>query len=302
MTPVEVTRRAGDDAPAIAALITAAARTLGHRPLDDDSWAALSSGRQSGFAGFVARAAPGAKIVGYAQVDRRPGSWDLSYVLDPGVGHPSRVGRALGHVVLDLVRAEGGGHVRLWVRPPTATSEEIASSLELAAGRDLYEMRRPLPLGREALLASATRPFRVGRDEPAWLELNNRAFASHPDQGSWSLSMLAERERQPWFDPQGFLVGEKDGRMIAFCWAKVHEGDPPLGEIYALGVDPAAQGRGLGGGMLRAGLAWLAGKGLHEAMLYVDADNDRAVRLYRAAGFVVDRTDRAYVGEVAPSQ
>jgi mycothiol synthase len=302
VTPVEVTHRASDDGPAIAALLAAAAGTLGHRPLDDDSWAALLAGRQSGFAGFVARAAPGAKIVGYAQVDRRIGSWDLAYVLDPAVADPSSVGRALGHAVLDLVRAEGGGHVRLWARLPTATNEEIASSLGLASGRDLYQMRRPLPLGQDSLASSTTRPFRVGQDEPAWLELNNRAFASHPDQGSWSPSTLAERERQPWFDPQGFLVHEKDGRMIAFCWTKVHEGDPPLGEIYVLGVDPTAQGHGLGGGMLRAGLAWLARKGLYEAMLYVDADNDRAVQLYREAGFVVDHADRAYVGQVAAAR
>lgn len=303
MDRVAISRRVGDETvPAIAALLAARSEALGYRPLDEDSWHDLAVGRQPGFAGFIARRADAPGIVGYAQLRRKPAAWELEYVLDPATAGVFRIGGALCRAALDAVAEEGGGRVQLWTRSPTATSDEIAGSLGLVAERELYQMRRPLPVDEDSSSPIATRPFRVGADEPAWLELNNSAFAAHPEQGSWSADMLAERELEAWFDPTGFLVHERAGKMAAFCWTKVHDSDPPLGEIYVLGVDPTLQARGIGASMLAAGLDVLSGKGLRTAMLYVDADNERAVELYRAFGFVVDHRDRAYGGDIAPAR
>jgi mycothiol synthase len=207
----------------------------------------------------------------------------------------------LVRAALGVVADEGGGHVHLWKSKPSAHDDAVAAGNGLARGRDLYQMRRPLPVHGEPWTL-ITRPFVVGRDEDAWLAVNNRAFHWHPEQGGWTLDVLREREQQPWFDPSGFLLHERDGRLAGFCWTKVHdEHDPPLGEIYVIAIDPDFAGLGLGRALTLAGLDHLASKGLRIGMLYVDAGNTAAVRLYEKLGFVVDHVDRAYVADVAAS-
>jgi mycothiol synthase len=107
------------------------------------------------------------------------------------------------------------------------------------------------------------------------------------------------REAEPWFDPEGFRLHERDGRLAAFCWTKVHaHTDPPLGEIYVIAVDPDFQHLGLGRSLVVSGLEWLVERGLKVGMLYVDAANQGAVALYRDMGFELDHLDRAYIADV----
>ncbi len=51
-------------------------------------------------------------------------------------------------------------------------------------------------------------------------------------------------------------VDETTGKLLGFHWTKVHNTD--LGEVYVVGVDPAAQGRGLGAALTLVGLHHLA--------------------------------------------
>jgi mycothiol synthase len=198
---------------------------------------------------------------------------------------------------LGVVAEQGGGRVHLWVSKPTDTTDAIAAGLGLEAGRDLFQLRRPLPAGEASDLD--VRPFVPGQDEEAWLSVNNRAFAWHPEQGGWDLATLQERESEPWFDPAGFLLHEQEGRLAGFCWTKVHEDhEPPLGEIYVIAVDPDFAGQGLGRQLVLAGLDYLTRAGLPVAMLYVDGTNTTARRLYEHLGFTPDHVDRDYVGNV----
>jgi mycothiol synthase len=135
----------------------------------------------------------------------------------------------------------------------------------------------------------------VGQDEAAWLEANNAAFRWHAEQGGWDLATLQQREREAWFDASGFLLHERDGRLAAFCWTKVHPGDPVVGEIYVIAVHPDFHGHGLGRALTLAGLRSLHSAGATAGMLYVDAGNTTAVRLYQSLGFHTAHTDQAYV-------
>jgi mycothiol synthase len=133
------------------------------------------------------------------------------------------------------------------------------------------------------------------------VELNAAAFADHPEQGRWSVADLRVRLAEAWFDPAGFLLAERDGRLVGFHWTKVHGGDhahEPIGEVYVLGVAPTAHGGGLGIALTLAGLHHLRERGLSRAMLYVDESNQPAVSLYEKLGFTRWSTDVSFARDV----
>jgi mycothiol synthase len=188
-----------------------------------------------------------------------------------------------------------GNTVRWWVHGVGPEHEAVAAEAGLVPARSLFQMRCRLPLDETTDVV--TRPFRPGVDDAAWLDVNNRAFAWHPEQGGWTPEVLAGRMAEPWFDPAGFLLHEEGGRLVGFCWTKVHPAtdvDPALGEIYVIAVDPDVVGRGLGRAMTLAGLQHLSAAGLTVGMLYVESDNVPAVGLYESLGFHVHQTDTAF--------
>ena len=289
------------DIAAVQELLDVATAADHHHPLGEHKWLDLVQGGRAGFAGLVAWEPGHDHPVGYAHLTRGHDSWALEFVVDPHHRTPGLpIARELVAAALDIVRDEGGGHLHLWVPKPTPELDDVATDAGLTRGRDLLQMRRPLPAEDEYDLD--TRLFRVGHDEEAWLEVNNRAFANHPEQGGWDLDTLKAREAEPWFDAAGFLLHERDGRLAGFCWTKVHaDHEPPLGEIYVIAVDPDFHGLGLGKALVLAGLDHLAGRELTVAMLYVDAANEGAVALYKKLGFQVDHVDRAYVADLTPT-
>jgi mycothiol synthase len=276
------------------ALLDRSERSRAHPPLSEASrlaWAAHDVSEPT----LVLRA-DGA-VVASAHLGRRDGAWNVEIVTDPE-GDTTGWGRSLLEAAISEARRNGAAEVRYWVVQHRLEDDAVPLGLGFSVERDLLQMRVPLPINVERPPRDARftlRPFRPGQDEAAWLEVNNRAFAAHPEQGHWELPTLLAREHTDWFDPDGFIVCEEEGRIAGSCWTKVHRGtDPQLGEIYVISVDPAMQSHGLGRILVVAGLDWLATR-VQMGMLYVEQDNAKAVELYRSLGFRPDHVDRCYL-------
>lgn len=224
------------------------------------------------------------RLLGYLQW--HPGHGTGQLVVDPD--HRRReIGRALVGQLADHVDP-----VRLWSFRDLPAARAFAAALGLVEVRALLVMTRDLtrPVAAPALPDGVRlRPFDPARDAEALLDLNARSFADHPEQGGLTMAGLRERLAEEWFDPDGLLLAEDDAGLAGFHWTKRH--DQHSGEVYVIAVAPRARGRGIGAALLRAGLAHLAARGCHRAVLYVDSAESGAIQMYERAGFEIAHRD-----------
>jgi mycothiol synthase len=146
-------------------------------------------------------------------------------------------------------------------------------------------LREPIP---EFAHSFTIRTFNPATDKTQWLDLNNKIFALHPDQGNWALADLENRMAEHWFDADGFFLVVDGQTLIGFCWTKIHDefvNQDPIGELYVVGVHPEHAHKGIGRAVSVAALNYLVSKGLKNSMLYVDADNEKGLALYKSLGF-----------------
>lgn len=309
-------RTAPDEVDAVLALVGAVADADGVSPVSEHVLLYLRHGGDRQAYSLLAHrddAGPGQpELVGYAYLETADPAQGASAEL---AVHPAYRRHGAGGALLDELerisdRSDAQGRLRIWAHGQHPGATALARRRGYLAERELWQMRRSLddPLPEPTVPPGIRiRPFRVGQDEAAWTEVNNRAFASHPDQGGWDVAEVRVREREPWFDPDGFLLAERvtDGAIVGFHWTKVHAADAaegggggtagePIGEVYVVGVDPAAQGMGLGRVLTLAGLRYLRSTGLSQVMLYVDESNAPAVAVYTRLGFIPWRTDVQY--------
>lgn len=216
------------------------------------------------------------------------------------VVHPDSRRRSLGAQLARAALEHAAGRVRFWAHATLPAAQATAKALDLVASRELLRMSRPLTEVSRAVVPQGilVRSYEGPADDAELLRVNNAAFSWHPEQGDWTGADLAARRAEPWFDPAGLFlaVDESTGALLGFHWTKVH--DDRLGEVYVVGMDPGAQGRGLGRTMTLAGLEYLARRLAAaenpEVMLYVESGNAAAVRTYRGLGFEVVGVDTAY--------
>ena len=234
---------------------------------------------------------------------------EAEFVVDPDArlrGH----GRAMLHELL----VTASGDLFIWAHGDHPAARALARKHGMPAVRELLQLRAAVGVGAGAggaVSTGSTHGFRVGVDEDAWVELNARAFAGHPEQGAVTRDDLNVLMAEPWFDADDFLLMWDGEKLVGYCWLKIDGGEVStgstsgergsVGEFYVVGVAPERQGEGLGRRLVEAGLAHLAERGIREASLYVEADNTPALRLYRSFGFANHSIDIQYRWRSEPS-
>ena len=246
------------------------------------------------------------QVIGYAHLDQT----DL--VADPSVElvvDPSYRRAGVGKALLSEAIKICGKSLRLWVHGEAEVAHNLAASFNFEKIRTVLQMSKslsdiqPLPIIDKEIII---RSFLPGIDSDDWLQLNNKVFKDHPEQGGWQISDLNHRLSEEWFDEKGFFIVEKNKQVIASTWTKVHgahshdhDGDashahPAIGEIYITAVDPEYAGLSIGKALTITALNYLKYQGLKDAMLYVDFDNKAALNLYDSLGFELSSKDVLY--------
>ncbi len=252
------------------------------------------------------------QVIGYAHLDQT----DL--VAGPSVElvvDPKFRGAGVGKQLLSKAIEICGKELRLWVHGDQPAANALATSFGFEKIRTVLQMSRALTdiqqlpkVGKkEGDQDIVIRSFLPGIDSDAWLLLNNKVFKEHPEQGNWQLADLNIRLGEEWFDEKGFFLAEINNKIIGSTWTKIHgahthehageiesHAHPAIGEIYIAAVDQEYSGRGIGKILTITALNYLKYQGLSNAMLYVDFENQKALKLYHNLGFSKSSMDILY--------
>lgn len=312
---------AGSDAIAQVRRIAAAAELSdGRPPVSDQALIAIAQGGRELLL-FSPAADATAAPVAFGVV----GEGELDLVVEPR----SR-GRGIGTAALEALLARAAGAVAdspagtapllAWSHGENPAADALLARAGFAPARSLYLMSLdssllpdadrgpaavPLPDG------FALRSYGAGGDPAAdareWVRVNAAAFATHPEQGRITEADFALMRDEPWFDPADLLllaapadpaVPAAPARLAGYTWVKTVPGETadaaPAVELYAIGVDPAYSGTGLGRALLDVTLARMAQHRPASVELYVDGENERAVGMYERAAFTIASCSRQW--------
>ena len=195
--------------------------------------------------------------------------------------------------------------VEAWLRGATAADLSTAADAGFRVQRRLHVLGTALDATLDATLGAA-----LGEEDTVPDGLRLRTFdpdaaadddavvallaAAYPERHFWHGSDFAALRASDWFRADDLLMLESEDGLLGIHWMK-RRGDG-VGEVYNLALAPEAQGRGLGGLLLDAGLAHLTDIGIHEVILWVDAENPPALALYRTRGFTPRWDDVSLAG------
>lgn len=196
----------------------------------------------------------------------------------------------IGRSIVSELLADGES--RFWAHGDLPGAQALAAATGLGAERTLLVLRLEMvDAPAESVPDGITLRSYEPADAEAIIEVNRRAFASHPEQGAMDRADFDRRTANDWFDPAGLFVAEREGRVVGFHWTKIED---DLGEVYVVGIDPDAQGGGLGKAVTARGLRHLWESGIRTVDLYVEGDNSPALAVYEGLGFRPHAKDVLY--------
>lgn len=130
-------------------------------------------------------------------------------------------------------------------------------------------------------------PCRQRRDEQAWCDVRNAAFATLRGNETPITADMAAKQLFGEDTLEGgalmLLSGRKPVGVVRV--GRDESADGPAAEIGPLAILPDWQGRGLGRCLLRAALRLAADRGYEKTVLCVNAENEKATELYKGEGF-----------------
>jgi mycothiol synthase len=224
-------------------------------------------------------------VVAYGNLDTEGDS--LGNKVAELIVHPDFRNQGIGSEMLQAL-ADRAQPLRVWSHHNDPAAARLAEKYGFERVRELHRMGMDFGTAEfpEPRLPDGVRirTFVPGQDEEAMVAVNARAFSWHPEQGALTVQEVLETEQKPWFDPAGFFLAvDADDKLLGFHWTKVHPDS--TGEVYVVGVDPDAQGGGLGKALTLVGVRYLRGLGVPRVMLYVESDNTTAIAVYTKLGF-----------------
>lgn len=329
--PVEVVPVTGAEEDEALAFLTALKERTGVAPVDEDEfrrlsgaapirdrdwiWGAhlaVSDGDVVAYAGTRLAPAAGATLRARADLaldrDHPRAEAALCAVLDDARDHAQRHRTgAISDAMNDTAASPGGADVQAWLRGASEDDLRAAASVgftlhrrlhvlaldltgDAAGGRDLPVMP-VMPVVPDGL---SLRRFVPDLDDAAVAALLTEAYPHSSDD--WDERSIAARRATDWFRAEDVLLLSDDDIdvLVGVHWTRRRGSG--VGEVHNLALSPEAQGRGLGGLLLDAGIAHLASFGCTEVLLWVDAANTRAVELYVSRGFAPRWDDVALDG------
>jgi GNAT superfamily N-acetyltransferase len=126
------------------------------------------------------------------------------------------------------------------------------------------------------LVSVGSRRARIA-DEPAVLELDRRAFRPF-----WQLDERLLRHAVDATAATRFRVVGEPGEVTGYA---ITGRADRRGYLQRIGVDPAAQGHGVGRSLVADALRWTRRHRANDAVVNTQTDNDPALALYRSCGF-----------------
>jgi mycothiol synthase len=226
---------------------------------------------------------------------------------------PARRRRGIGRALLDVAEgmARGNGHPELLMG--VLPGDPIAPAFLGPAGFGYHSTVWDLDLPAAAAVREPVwpegflgRPFDRNRDVEPWTRVFNAAFADHPTPLQLDPNVVAGGLDDPDAEDADLTILEEvaTGEIAGFCAADVDRRDGVLGEhaeLWAIGVRPDLQGRGLGRQLVRAGVVRARSLGIRVVSLAVNARNEGALGLYESEGFERVRTRDRWSRPVRPA-